>query len=137
MHSPRTRPQSRNLKDAVAAGLTSVPKIKKRSYNSGDGSSAAVRGGRGRGRGSGPYGSLQPPPPSEPEFGWQQKHKLRSQPEGGDDDGYGYGDALEQEDFVAGFDDGGSDVDAVGFEGGWGGGQEEQERYSSDTGEQA
>lgn len=121
----------------MAAGLTSVPKIKKRSYNSGDGSSAAARGGRGRGRGSGPYGSLRPPPLSEPEFGWQQKQTLRNQP-GGDDDGHGYGDALEQEDFVTGFDDGGVDVDVEGFGGGWAGGQEEEkERHSGGTGAQA
>eukprot|EP00903_Cladosiphon_okamuranus_P019516 g17947.t1 len=128
--------ECRNLKDAVAAGLTSAPKIKKRSYNRGDGRSGAARGGRGKGRdrGSGPYGSMRPPPPPEPEFGWQQQQNLRNQPGGGDDDDYGYGDVLEQEDLVAEFDDGGGDVE--GFEGGWAGGHEvDEERYSGDTGE--
>eukprot|EP00752_Nemacystus_decipiens_P018297 g16413.t1 len=125
--------ECRNLKDAVAAGLTSVPKVRKRSYKAGDGSSAAARGGRGGGRGGGPYEPLHPTPPSEPEFGWQQQQSLRHRPVYGEGDGDGYGDALGREQFVSGFHDG-SSVDIEGFEGGWGAGQEdEQERHGSDT----
>ncbi|CAM9770105.1 unnamed protein product [Pylaiella littoralis] len=117
--------ECRNLKDAVAAGLTAVPK--KRSYNrsgrrpSPSTSPAAREGGR-RGRYE-PSSSSS----AEPEFGWQQ----RKSPPSGDgnwDDGGG-----EEQDF--GFDDGGGGGggdDVEGFEGGWGG---EEGRYGGGSGE--
>lgn len=110
---------TRNLKDAVAAGLTSVPK--NRSYNrsgrrSSPSTSTVARGGGRRGRYESSSSSS-----AEPEFGWQQ----RKSPRGGDGD---WDDRGEEQNY--GFDDysggggGGDDVEA--FEGEWGG---EQEQY--------
>ncbi|CAM9304580.1 unnamed protein product [Hapterophycus canaliculatus] len=109
--------ECRNLKDAVAAGLTSIPKKRKPRSRSPGGTAARAGGGFGRYR---PQFS-----PPEPEFGWQQKKTAPS----------ASGDGAEGElgEDYSGYDHGGGggadgrdggDMEVEGFEGGWGAGED-------------
>ncbi|CAM9345111.1 unnamed protein product [Ectocarpus fasciculatus] len=93
--------ECRNLKDAVAAGLTAVPKKR------GNGSSRRS-GGRGRGR----FDRSSSSSSSEPEYGWQSNKKRQPM----EDEGGGGGEFRESGFGVSSGNDLG---DVEGFEGGW------------------
>lgn len=98
----------RNLQDAVAAGLTSIPKKRKpRSRSSGD---AAGRGGGGTGRFRPQYSS------SEPEFGWQS-NKMPTSASGYGAEGMPRGESTGFDNGGGGSGDGGGDMELEGFEG--------------------
>ncbi|CAM9693245.1 unnamed protein product [Ectocarpus sp. 4 AP-2014] len=93
--------ECRNLKDAVAAGLTAVPKKR--------GGGSRRSGGKGRGR----FDPSSSSSSSEPEYGWQSNKKRQPM----EDEGGGGGGEVRESGF--GSTSGGGVVDMEGFEGGW------------------